>query len=124
MTVQELTAKIYQSYPTIWQNIKKYFFNIILDDENIFSLDFYYGDIYISIITNEENKECELMIIPFNMLWGLFDDFFRIQYRMLLFNFLAKILNEKTIDEIFEKYELYQQEAILNICEEIKRKIV
>ena len=123
-SVQELTMIIYSEYTEIWQEMKKYFLTLNLDkDENDFSIDFYYSNIYLTVNTNNEFEECKLMLIPFYMLYGLFDEFFRKKYKILLNMHLLQLLdNFRLYEKIFKKYEFYQQKAILKVCEEIKRK--
>jgi hypothetical protein len=123
MQVQELTKKIHDDFPKVWEKLNKYYSNKILDD--YFDYQIFRGDFEIYCETGCCHTGYE-MTIPFSMLYGLLDEFFR-KYDIILHLLLSRIISdyvlENCITELREKYEEFQQQVIFQACEIMEGKL-
>jgi hypothetical protein len=120
MQVQELTKKIHSEYPVVWDKLKnEYNFNNKL---------FCYVDIYFNddeIVYFNWSSQNDMEIIPFSILYGLLDQFFKendIYLHLLLHKNINDFVVENSMSKLKKEYEEIQQQAILKACKIMESK--
>jgi hypothetical protein len=106
MEVTELTKKIHDEYPKVWDKIRQYLWN---NDCRISDYDFYAYDFFSN---------------NFPMLYGLFDKFFR-EHDIFLYKIFYEIKeNDEWLYKSYQSsYEQLQQVTILKACEIMEEQL-
>lgn len=102
MKVTELTKKIHDDYPKVWETIKKKF-DLLCVYKDYLSITFYIEDSSFYFKTIISKVEYVLIPVSFNMLYGLLEDFFEEQGILFLYKHFYSAKNE----------DLYHQEEVL-----------
>ena len=136
MTVTELTKEIYKKYPKVWNTMETYFHKYNLQN-NDYMLNMIFKDHEI-YLTFGDQIEGDHFVIPFNMLYGLLDDFFEdnniivfvkpIDYSLYLFEIIDKegfsyLFRSKFKYNYIESKTEAQIKAILKACEILEREL-
>jgi hypothetical protein len=125
MTASELTKEIYDKYPKVWDKIK--------DDINGKPIDKEDTTLHIYLQNGIEilfRNPYGIYVIPFSMLYGLLDDFFK-EYNIFLYDELISIAYEYSInnpaqgESVVNKdsYDFFKQQAILKACEILEEQL-
>lgn len=115
MKTTELTKRIYDKYPKVWEELEDKYNHESIDDVGFIS--YFFKDYFISLINYTSNQ---VALIPFSMLYGILEDFFEengifIEIRLL------RDFSENKISYYFNVYNLKSLEFITN-SEKFKSK--
>lgn len=119
MEVTELTKKIHDEYPKVWECLENTYDNIKLSNEYL--IDIYFEQTDIQFVYFAENGMYKLDKIPFSMLYGLLEDFFEENGVVILYEYYFDGFSSK---ETYYKITIIEKETLEYLsCIRSKTKI-